>query len=293
MSDPVHSSLHVVSIGLPVFNGEKFLAEAIKSLRAQTYSNIELIITDNASTDKTEEICKDFASRDSRIRYIKQQHNIGPGPNFKVALLAATGALFMWAAYDDLWEANHVADAVELLGDPGIDFVFPTFQVQSIFWGVGKKFDPEIFNFIQSKDRRHRVLSFISLHYLSYSANIVYSMFRREFLRQAWDIQDISNDGAFGAVVVSRGAGVMGRSLFKKRYAKLWPGKLQVMINFLIGKIYGVDMFGQARAAILVGRQYLQRIFPEYHREIDQIFAQYKPYSYGRNFRVCAIPKSR
>lgn len=292
MSHPVPSS-PTVSIGLPVFNGEAFLADAIRSLLAQTCADIELIIADNASTDRTGDICKAFAAGDSRIRYIRQEHNIGAAPNFKAALDAATGAYFMWAAHDDLWDADFVADAVDLLADPGVDYVFPTFRVQSIYWRTGKRFDPEIFRFVESRDRRHRVLSFASLHYLSHSANIVYSVFRREFLENAWNIQDISNDGVFGAVVVGRGVGAVGRSLFRKRYATVWPGQMQVAINLLIGKLHGADVFGRTNEAIAVARNALQRIFPEYHQEIGEIFGHYKPYSYGRHYRICPVPEGR
>jgi glycosyltransferase involved in cell wall biosynthesis len=66
-----------VSIGLPVYNGEKFLPEAITSLLAQTFEDFELIISDNASTDRTEEICRTFADQDKRIRYVGNQENIG------------------------------------------------------------------------------------------------------------------------------------------------------------------------------------------------------------------------
>jgi glycosyltransferase involved in cell wall biosynthesis len=293
MSHPDQSSLPTVSIGLPVFNGEKFLAEAVESLLSQTYSNIELIITDNASTDKTEEISRNFASRDIRIRYIRQQSNIGPGPNFKAALDAANGAYFMWAAYDDLWEANHVADAVELLGDPGVDFVFPTFALQSIKWRISKRFDSQIFAFVSSPDRRFRVLSFISTHYLSHSANIVYSLFRRDFVKKIWSIQDITNDGVFGVVAVSHGLGELNPSLFKKRYASLWPGQLQIFIAALLSLRRGVNVSTAAAEAIVKARQKLEQIFPEYTPEIADIFAAYKPFTYGKRYRVCRIPEKR
>jgi glycosyltransferase involved in cell wall biosynthesis len=290
MNEPTPAKKLLVSIGMPVFNGEKFVADALKSLLAQTYSNFELIITDNASTDRTGEICREFAAKDSRVRYVLQQENIGPGANFKAALDAAIGNYFMWAAHDDLWERGHVQDAVELLADSKVDFVFPTFEVQSVRWRVRKKYDPKFYKFIESPERQHRVLSFMSLHYLSYSANIVYSMFRRDFLHKVWETQDITNDGVFGAVVVSRGAGILGRSLFKKRYAGVWPGKTLVMINNLMGRINGVDVVGQANDAIVVARIQLQQLFPEYDQEIAYIFARYKPYLYGEDYRVCSLP---
>ena len=65
-----------VRIGMPVYNGEKFIREAIDSLLAQTFSDFELIISDNCSTDKTQEICKEYASKDPRVKYLRQIENI-------------------------------------------------------------------------------------------------------------------------------------------------------------------------------------------------------------------------
>jgi glycosyltransferase involved in cell wall biosynthesis len=91
-----------VSIGMPVYNSEPFIREALDSLLAQTFTDFELIISDNASTDSTEAICLKYAERDTRIKYIRQTKNIGPVPNFKFVLDEAVGEYFMWAAADDV-----------------------------------------------------------------------------------------------------------------------------------------------------------------------------------------------
>lgn len=91
-----------VSIGMPVFNGEKFIREALDSLLRQSFSDFELIISDNASTDGTERICREYAALDQRIRYIRQPTNIGAGFNFKFVLDEARSEYFMWAACDDV-----------------------------------------------------------------------------------------------------------------------------------------------------------------------------------------------
>ncbi|HEU5469733.1 MAG TPA: glycosyltransferase family 2 protein [Actinophytocola sp.] len=92
-----------LSIGLPVYNGENYLAQSIESLLAQSYRDFELIISDNASTDGTAEICRHYAAEDSRIRYIRQPHNIGAAPNHNFVVQEARGELFKWAAHDDLF----------------------------------------------------------------------------------------------------------------------------------------------------------------------------------------------
>ena len=91
-----------ISVGVPVFNGEKTIRNALNSLTSQTFKDFEIIISDNASTDKTQEICKSFASNDSRIRYIRQPKNLGITRNFKIVLDEARGDFFTWAACDDV-----------------------------------------------------------------------------------------------------------------------------------------------------------------------------------------------
>ena len=91
----------VVTLGLPVFNGERFVAEAIASLQAQSWPRIEILISDNASTDGTERICREAAKRDHRIRYIRQSINLGSSANFEVLAHESRGNLFAWCAHDD------------------------------------------------------------------------------------------------------------------------------------------------------------------------------------------------
>jgi glycosyltransferase involved in cell wall biosynthesis len=90
-----------VSIGLPVFNGEKYLEEAVGSLAAQTFEDIEIVISDNGSTDRTEEICRAWAERDSRVRYLRHDTNRGAAWNFNAVFEACRGDYFKWAAHDD------------------------------------------------------------------------------------------------------------------------------------------------------------------------------------------------
>ena len=104
-----------VSIGMPVYNGEKFIREAIDSLLAQTFSDFELIISDNCSTDKTQEICKEYASKDPRVKYLRQIENIGIVANFEYVLNIAIAKYFMWAACDDIWSTDWIMNLYGLL----------------------------------------------------------------------------------------------------------------------------------------------------------------------------------
>lgn len=104
-----------VSIGLPVYNGERFLRESLDALLAQTWTDFELIISDNASTDSTAQICHEYAARDPRIRYVRQRQNIGAARNHNVLPRLARGRYFKWASHDDLYAPDLVERCVAVL----------------------------------------------------------------------------------------------------------------------------------------------------------------------------------
>lgn len=111
----------VVSIGLPVYNGAGYVAESIESLLGQTYQNIELLISDNASTDGTGAICEAIARRDPRVKYERLPVNIGGVRNHTRVVERASGDFFMWASCDDRWLPTYVERCVEVLtADPGV-----------------------------------------------------------------------------------------------------------------------------------------------------------------------------
>lgn len=107
----------LVSIGLPVFNGEEFLEQALTALLTQDFPYFELIISDNASQDRTEGICREFASHDPRIRYVRQSENRGAPWNFAFVLTEAQGEYFMWAGHDDLWHPTHLRKCLAKLDE--------------------------------------------------------------------------------------------------------------------------------------------------------------------------------
>jgi glycosyltransferase involved in cell wall biosynthesis len=110
-----------VSIGLPVFNGENYLLETLDSLLAQTYANFELIISDNASTDRTQEICRAYAAKDGRIRYCRNETNFGAARNYNQVFELSSGEYFKWAAHDDVCVPDFLVKCVSVLDrDPSI-----------------------------------------------------------------------------------------------------------------------------------------------------------------------------
>jgi len=110
-----------VSIGVPVYNGESYLACALDSMLGQTYGDFELIISDNASTDRTPEICRQYAARDPRVRYLREEQNRGLAWNFNRVVEVSRGDYFKWAAYDDVCAPSFLARTVEVLdNDPHV-----------------------------------------------------------------------------------------------------------------------------------------------------------------------------
>ena len=111
----VHEKKPLVSIGLPVYNGGRYLTEAIESILSQTYRHFELILCDNASTDETEQICRRFAALDKRIQYFRNVTNVGLSRNFNLAAERASGKYFRWAAYDDRIAPEYLARCVQAM----------------------------------------------------------------------------------------------------------------------------------------------------------------------------------
>jgi glycosyltransferase involved in cell wall biosynthesis len=110
-----------LTIGLPIYNGEQLLPQAIESLLTQKYDDFEVVISDNASVDGTPELCAAYAAQDPRIRYVRNQRNLGSIPNFNRLVGLARGEYFKWAAHDDWCEPSFVGRCVEVLdADPGV-----------------------------------------------------------------------------------------------------------------------------------------------------------------------------
>ncbi len=106
-----------VSVGLPIYNGQKFLGRALESILGQDFEDFELIISDNASVDETGNICRSYAAKDRRIHYSRNDVNIGAARNFNKVFHAARGKYFKWAAHDDECRQSLLSRCVEYLDD--------------------------------------------------------------------------------------------------------------------------------------------------------------------------------
>ena len=170
-----------VSIGMPVYNGEHFIREALDSLLAQTFTDFELIISDNASTDDTEEICQNYASKDSRIRYIRQSKNLGASCNFEFVLDEAVGEYFMWAAHDDKWDKEWIEKLQQKLLNNNTNFVFGRLlQIGETGDTIPYRTNHRKFNFIGNKTLR-KAFFFLEPEQLGKS-NSIYGLYKKSFL---------------------------------------------------------------------------------------------------------------
>lgn len=115
-----------VSIGLPVYNGENYLEKALDSILSQTFEDFELVISDNASNDRTEEICRTYAAGDSRICYFRNASNIGGSNNGNLTFKLSKGKYFRWAGHDDIFAPELLEKCVAILDeDPAIVLCHP------------------------------------------------------------------------------------------------------------------------------------------------------------------------
>jgi glycosyltransferase involved in cell wall biosynthesis len=115
-----------VSLGMPVYNGERHIEEALDSLLAQSLDDFEVVISDNASTDSTEEICRAYVDKDDRIRYVRHRANYGPIYNFNTVFRLSRGEYFKWCSSDDVCAPDYLMRAVDVLDtDQSVVLVFP------------------------------------------------------------------------------------------------------------------------------------------------------------------------
>lgn len=115
-----------VSIAVPAYNCERYLAQSLESLLGQTFGDFELIISDNASTDGTEAICRRYEALDQRVRYVRRTQNIGGPSNFRHVFSLCSGRYHKWSTADDYWHPAFLAEAVAVLdGKPDVVLCYP------------------------------------------------------------------------------------------------------------------------------------------------------------------------
>jgi glycosyltransferase involved in cell wall biosynthesis len=176
------SEAPLVTVGLPVYNGERYLAESIESILGQTERSLRLVISDNASTDRTPEIVRDFAARDDRIVSLRAEANRGAAWNFNHVFAGCDTPYFKWAAADDVLAPTCVERLLEALREasPGAVLAFPhTVVIDEESRKVGDYVDPLA---TSPDDPPHRRLGHVVERMLK--GNLVFALMRTEGLRR-------------------------------------------------------------------------------------------------------------
>lgn len=180
----------LVSIGIPAYNAEKTVDACIKSVLNQTYRNIEIIISDNCSSDSTVAICRKYARLDTRISLVVQEENIGPVANFDLVLSKSTGTYFMWLAADDFKSPDFIDVNLEFL-QKNPDYLASTCP-NRFDTPVSENHDWEMLSL--EGEQKFRIVTFLSN--AARSHGLFYSLFRTDILRKypwlginflAWD----------------------------------------------------------------------------------------------------------
>jgi len=170
-----------VSIGLPVYNGENFLEEAINSLLGQTFENFEFIISDNGSTDKTRAICESYEARDERIRYYRNEKNRGAAWNYNYVFSLSNGVYFKWASHDDVLAAESLERCVEILDqNPTVVLCYPRTLIIDEYTNKIRKYDDDCH--LTSPRPHVRFRHFISR--ASVECNAVFGIIRSSHLKK-------------------------------------------------------------------------------------------------------------
>jgi len=210
-----------VFIGMLAYNGEKHIGEAIQSLLLQSFSDITLFISDDASIDKTQEICESYTKKDPRVIYYRQPKNIGMFPQYKFVLDKADGEYFMWASLDDIWEKDFIKTCVNLLEqnkDIGASSC-NTAEIDS-FGRITR--EVKDFSKLSGRPNAVTVARYILQPEILGKCNIMYSLFRADIIKKAWKIYpqraEWGSDYLFSLAVVSHfGVKIDNKIMFKKR----------------------------------------------------------------------------
>jgi len=211
----------LVSIGIPVYNGENYIREAIDSILNQTYDNIEIIISDNASTDSTQKICESYVQSDARIKYKRFEENQGAAKNFNNTFDLANGKYFKWASHDDHMESTYIEKCVDYLEQhPDVHLCHTRKNIIDKDSNVITRLD---FTGLEL-DENHpnqRFKSFLrAFRYFQDDADVVFGVFRSRILANTQKIANYhSSDFTLTAEIVLQGKiHIVEEYLFNRRF---------------------------------------------------------------------------
>ncbi len=226
-----------VSVGLPTYNRADTLKQAIETVLNQDYVNIELIISDNASSDATQAVCEKISHKDRRIKYIRQKYNSGPTENFKEVLNNSTGEFFMWLSDDDWLDNSYISECIKVLSKE---------SDTSLVSGQVKYYHQDNFLF---KGKRINLLQDNGIDRLfSYYAKVkdngtFYGVIRREYLNNIAITNTIGNDFLIIAAVA-------------------FLGKVKMLDNISVHRRLGGISHNWKKAASALSLSKFEELFP-------------------------------
>ena len=242
-------------IGVPVFNGEATIGAALDSVLSQQFEDWTLLISDNASTDGTEVICREFAERDPRIRYHRQTHNVGAWNNFKFLLAQADCPYFTWLSDDFVMKPEYLQVCVKRLEDDAGIGASTTHIVMCDENGEPRNLHTEAYKIIQHGDRgRQLVISYLLSKEI---ALLIMSVFRTGHIRAC--MQPYSEESIFrlgvDAYVVLRAVSRMGLAvhpefLLQIPYDHRWARRTLTFEQASLGGGFGFYFFAQSMKAL-------------------------------------------
>jgi glycosyltransferase involved in cell wall biosynthesis len=229
-----------ITIGMTAYNSEEFIEDSIKSLLAQTTPDIKIVISDDASNDGTQEICRRWMTQDSRIHYIRQEKNLGPRANFEFVFKQCDTEYFMWASHDDVWSPSFIEQCIsELETNQDAGFVITRWIVESRTIPFLRRFFLPNMGFVTDPDPIKRLIAFTSLSFSSFKDNLAYGIWRRQALTRVIadtnQIKYFSIGGAANeyALLLYRGCYITS-AYFRKRYKYAPPGSfMEPFLSFL------------------------------------------------------------
>ncbi len=222
MTGPEMPHAPKVFIGMPVYNGERFIKEAVDSLLSQSFSDFTLFISDDSSTDKTGNICREYAEKNARVQYYRQEKNLGMFANFKFVMDKADTEYFMWAAQDDVWEKDFLEMCVKKL-DAEKDISIAATGIADVDSFGRTLRELHDFPSLSGKPRIASVARYVLQPEILGKCNIMYSLFRLSTIRHLWDIYpqrvEWGSDYHFSLAAISHfGIYIEPKILFKKRH---------------------------------------------------------------------------
>jgi glycosyltransferase involved in cell wall biosynthesis len=261
-----------ISIGMTAYNSEKFIGDSIQSLLAQTTQDFKILISDDASNDGTEEVCRRWTTIDKRVYYVKQECNLGPRANYEYVFKKCDTEYFMWASHDDVWMPTFIEKCIsELEDNQDAGFVITRWTVESRTIPLLRRFFLPSMAFVADPDPIKRMISFTSLPFSSFKDNLTYGIWRRKSLSRI--IEDTRNTRYFSiggaaneyALLLYRGCYADSVN-FRKRYKYAPPGSFVEPLFDFVARLMWLKDKGNACYKTYTAQDHIQDLLTVFNK---------------------------